>query len=149
MGRDPERTPMQWDSSHSAGFTTAAPWLPLASDFDKNNVAMLLDDDASILNLYRRLIALRRNHSALISGKLSGLAAEGNLLCYERANAEERLLILLNLGFDPIEAKLHSGTVLASTQFDRNEKRVENVVTVRGAEGLIIVLHDNPSAKSA
>jgi alpha-glucosidase len=148
MGRDPERTPMQWDSSPCAGFTTATPWLPLASDFDKNNVATLLNDNASLLHLYRSLIALRHTHSALISGKLSGLSAESNLLCYERADAEEKLLILLNLGFDPIEAKLQRGTVLSSTGFDRNEKRIEDVVTVRGAEGLIILLDDTLSAES-
>jgi alpha-glucosidase len=148
MGRDPERTPMQWDSSPCAGFTTATPWLPLASDFDKNNVATLLNDNASLLHLYRSLIALRRTHSALISGKVSGLSAESNLLCYERTDTEERLLILLNLGFDPIEAKLQRGTVLSSTGFDRNEKRVEDVVTIRGAEGLIILLDDTLSAES-
>jgi alpha-glucosidase len=149
MGRDPERTPMQWDSSHNAGFTTAAPWLPLVSDFDKNNVATLLDDDASILNLYRRLIALRRNHPVLVSGGLSQPLAKSNLLCYERADSAERLLVLLNMGFDPVESQLQSGTILLSTARDCDGQRIHDVVTVRGAEGLIIVLHDNPSAKSA
>ena len=149
MGRDPERTPMQWDTSHSADFTTAAPWLPLASDFDKNNVATLLDDDASILNLYRRLIALRRTHPVLVSGGLSQPSAKGNLLCYERADSAERLLVVLNMGFDPVESQLQSGTILLSTARDCDGQRIHDVVTVRGAEGLIIVLHDNPSAISA
>jgi alpha-glucosidase len=149
MGRDPERTPMQWDSSPGAGFTTATPWLPLASDFDKNNVATLLKDNASLLHLYRSLIALRRTHSPFISGKLSELSAENNLLRYERADAGERLLVLLNLGFDPVEAKLQSGTILSSTGFDRNQSRVENVVTVRGAEGLIILLDEGSSGEPA
>ena len=139
MGRDPERTPMQWDSSPNAGFTTAVPWLPLASDCDKNNVASLIEDSASILGLYRRLIALRRNHQALVGGALSQPSAEGNLLRYERVDAEETLLILLNFGFDPVEAEVQHGTILCSTCFDRNEYRVENTVTVLGAEGLIIL----------
>jgi alpha-glucosidase len=149
MGRDPERTPMQWDSSPGAGFTTATPWLPLASDFSQNNVATLLKDNASLLSLYRSLLVLRRAHPAFISGKLSGLSAESNLLRYERADDEERLLVLLNLGFDPIEAKLQSGKIVSSTRFDRNENRVDNAVTVRGAEGLIILLDEGSAGEPA
>jgi len=149
MGRDPERAPMQWDSSPRAGFTTATPWLPLASDFHENNVAKLLRDNACLLSLYRSLLVLRRAHPAFISGKLSGLSAESNLLRYERSDAKERLLVLLNLGFDPIEAKLQSGKIMSSTRFDRNENRVENAVTVRGAEGLIILLDEDSAGEPA
>jgi alpha-glucosidase len=142
MGRDPERTPMQWDRSAGAGFTTAIPWLPLAPDFKINNVATLLNDNASLLHLYRRLIALRRSCSVLIDGELSELSAEGNLLRYQRANSEARFLVLLNFGFDSIEARLQSGTIVSSTHSDRSEERIENTVSVRGAEGLIVHLDD-------
>jgi alpha-glucosidase len=142
MGRDPERTPMQWDNSPGAGFTVATPWLPLASDFDKNNVAALLADRTSLLHLYRRLIALRRTHPTLVSGGLSRLSTESSLLRYERVGSEKKLLILLNLGFDPVETRLQSGTILLSTGFDCDGQEIQNVVTVRGAEGLIILLDD-------
>jgi alpha-glucosidase len=142
MGRDPERTPMQWDTTINAGFTAAVPWLPLASDFDKNNVATLTADQTSILHLYRKLIALRRSRSGLVSGGLINLSALNNLLSYERLGLEGRLLVLLNLGFGPVEAMLRSGTILLSTGSDLDGKRVSNVVTVRGAEGLVILLDD-------
>src|SRR6185503_17285360 len=60
LGRDPERTPMQWDASPNAGFTSGTPWLPLAANYRTANVAAEHDDPASMLTLYRRLIALRR-----------------------------------------------------------------------------------------
>src|SRR6185503_14487766 len=59
LGRDPERTPMQWDGSGGAGFTTGEPWLPLADDVAAVNVEMQRDDTRSLLALYRRLLALR------------------------------------------------------------------------------------------
>jgi alpha-glucosidase len=143
MGRDPERTPMHWDSSPGAGFTSAVSWLPLASDFDKINVATLLDDHASLLHLYRRLIALRRARAILVNGELSRLSAESSLLRYERVGSAERLLVLLNLGLDPVKCQVQSGTILLSTRFDRDGQRVQSIATVRGAEGLVIVLDND------
>jgi alpha-glucosidase len=140
MGRDPERTPMQWNGSPGAGFTAAVPWLPLAADFDRNNVAALLADHASLLHLHRRLIALRRGGSPLVSGELSRLSAERSLLRYERVDSTERLLVLLNLGFDTVETHLQGGTILLSTGSDRDGHRVNDIVTVRGAEGFVILL---------
>ena len=59
LGRDPERTPMPWDGSPLAGFTTGKPWLPLGPDHASANVAAMSKSPDSILNLYRRLIELR------------------------------------------------------------------------------------------
>jgi alpha-glucosidase len=56
MGRDPERTPMTWDSSSAAGFTRGRPWLPFSVDYQTVNVEDMERNEASILNLYRRLI---------------------------------------------------------------------------------------------
>src|SRR5205085_3716774 len=56
LGRDPERTPMQWDQGPGAGFTAGTPWLPLAQDYRTVNVRAQRGDPKSILSLYRRLI---------------------------------------------------------------------------------------------
>ncbi|MCA9983912.1 MAG: DUF3459 domain-containing protein [Anaerolineales bacterium] len=99
LGRDPERTPMQWDSTANAGFTTGEPWLPLAPDFAEVNVAGQLADEQSTLAFYRRLLRLRREQPALTSGTIAlvdGLAAD--LLAYVRAYESRRLLIILNFG---------------------------------------------------
>src|SRR5687768_3061168 len=71
LGRDPQRTPMQWDDSPQAGFTTGTPWLPVAENFHSRNVKALAADDVSILNLYRHLIRLRHERNALGIGRYS------------------------------------------------------------------------------
>jgi alpha-glucosidase len=67
-GRDPARTPMQWDASMHAGFTSGQPWLPVSPDFGAVNVDRQRRDDASLLSLYRRVIQLRKASRALTSG---------------------------------------------------------------------------------
>jgi alpha-glucosidase len=95
-GRDPERTPMQWDASPNAGFTTGTPWLPLSPDFPRVNVAAQRDDPASLFSLYRRLLKLRRGSDALRSGTYRSLRAPRGVYVYERAAERERLLVALN-----------------------------------------------------
>jgi alpha-glucosidase len=75
VGRDGCRTPMQWDADPHGGFTTGTPWLPLASNYSRENVANLAADARSILNLYRALIDLRKNVPELVSGNYVSIAA--------------------------------------------------------------------------
>ncbi len=73
-GRDGERTPMQWDGSPEAGFTTSdKPWLPVPDTYKTVNVAEEVRDDDSLLNWYKQLIRLRRDNPALHSGTLTML----------------------------------------------------------------------------
>ena len=97
-GRDGCRTPMQWDASPLGGFTDATPWLPLV-DPQARNVADQAADPASLLSLYRRLIAARRASPALARGthrSLFGVAPE--VLAWLREADGERVLALLNTG---------------------------------------------------
>lgn len=98
VGRDPQRTPMQWDASRSAGFSDGAPWLPVASDYRQINVAAQRDDASSMLSLYRRLMALRRANPALTHGAYRPVAVDEDVLCYERVQADQRFLVALNFG---------------------------------------------------
>jgi alpha-glucosidase len=98
LGRDPVRTPMPWDGSANAGFTSASPWLPLNADWPTRNVARMAQDPHSLLTLYRRLAALRRAHPALSIGEMAVLDADGDVLAYERRHGAERLIVALNLG---------------------------------------------------
>jgi alpha-glucosidase len=98
LGRDPMRTPMPWDGSKNAGFTTAEPWLPLNADWPTRNVARMAEGPHSILTLYRRLLAMRRTHPALSIGDFAPLDAEGEVLAYERRHGAVRLIVALNLG---------------------------------------------------
>jgi alpha-glucosidase len=140
MGRDPERVPMPWDSSLLAGFTNGKPWLPLGGDHTSVNVAAQEQDESSLLHLYRKLITLRRIHPVLVSGEIFSVVADKNLLRYERAGGDERLLVLLNLGNNPVQAKTEAGKVIAATCSHREGEEVDALVELGGSEGLIIEL---------
>ncbi|MFT5143416.1 MAG: alpha-glucosidase, partial [Thalassolituus oleivorans] len=68
LGRDGCRTPMQWQAGQTGGFTTGVPWLPVSSDGAFRNVLLQTDEPDSLLNLYRRLLRLRRKHPSLHRG---------------------------------------------------------------------------------
>ncbi len=141
MGRDPERTPMQWDTSPGAGFTTGEPWLPLADDFREVNVAAQRGDPGSLLSLYRRLIALRRAEPALHAGDWEPVEAAGSLLAYRRAGGGSRFLVALNLGAETAALETGSaGPVALATRPERDGERVEGTVVLRGGEGVVVRL---------
>ena len=121
-----------------AGFTRRRPWLPLSADHQTKNVEVEERDRESILNMYRRLIALRRAHSVLVSGELRFITASGNLLNYERIADNERLLIFLNFGHSPVQATTEAGIVIAGTSPHRDKARVNNVIELQGSEGMVI-----------
>ena len=118
FGRDPARTPMAWDATAQAGFTTGEPWLPLHDDWPTRNVAEEAKNPASMLSLHRRLLALRRAHPALAIGDMAMLAAEGDVLAFTRMHGTTRLVVALNLGGTPQRlafANAHRLRVLLST----------------------------------
>jgi len=97
LGRDPERTPMQWTAEPGAGFTTTAePWLPLSDDFQRVNVAMQSNDPRSHLSFYRRLIWFRKQAPALTRGAYRALDAPSDTFVYLREHGSQRLLVALN-----------------------------------------------------
>jgi glycosidase len=142
LGRDPVRTPMPWDGSENAGFTTAKPWLPLNADWPARNVARMAQEPHSILALYRRLLAVRRAHSALAIGDFALLDAEGDVLAYERRHGAERLIVALNLGGHSQRLELPDWArdcrVLLSTVADAAPIE-DGAVLLRADEGLILM----------
>jgi alpha-glucosidase len=144
LGRDGARTPMQWDASAYAGFSGAEPWLPIHGGWRETNVAALRDDPGSILQLYRRLIALRRERPALAVGAYRPLAATGDLLLFVREAGSDRLLIALNLGSSPtnvsVAAGLLAGRWLVSSFGDRDDEIVSGSIDLRPDEGAVIEL---------
>lgn len=144
VGRDGCRTPMQWDASKHSGFSRAEPWLPLDRDFATANVAHLQKDQQSIYTLYRRLIVLRRAHLSLQLGSYEPIAAQGDLLLFIRTYQNERLLIALNLGRQPLRATIEgsniAGHLLLSTFLDRETEQMHGSVDLRPDEGAIFIL---------
>lgn len=118
VARDRSRTPVPWDASPHAGFSSAEPWLPLNDDWPVRNVAAQLADPRSTLALHRDLLALRRRHRALSVGSIELLDTDGDLIAYIRADGAETLLVALNLGDRPCALPLAGHRVqgvLAST----------------------------------
>jgi oligo-1,6-glucosidase/alpha-glucosidase len=119
IGRDRSRTPMPWDDSPNAGFSTGEPWLPLNDDWSSRNVAAQDADPGSMLNFYRLLLGLRRTYAALSMGSFRLLPAAPDVLCYLREHGGETLAVLLNLSSEPRRCELADGGavggILAST----------------------------------
>ena len=93
------RTPMQWGAGHGVGFTTGTPWERLQPDSLTANVAAEDADTGSLLNLYRRLIHLRRDNEALGTGKLVPLSAGSpQAVAYLRLAGNHAVLVVANLG---------------------------------------------------
>jgi len=140
LSRDPSRTPFQWDSSPNAGFTDGRPWLPLDPAFATRNVQALRDDPTSILNLHRRLIALRRRHWALSIGTFRLLGVQGDAIVYEREWSGETILVCLNLGnheqIISVPTQFARLSILASTYLDREGPIGD--LTLRPDEGVIL-----------
>ncbi len=132
IGRDRSRTPMPWDTSRFAGFSTVEPWLPLNADWPTRNVAAQEAEPGSMLHLYRRLLALRRARTALSLGDMTLLDAPDGVLAYERSHDGQRLRILLNLTSNAI-ALDWEGDPLLSTLGGEPKPR-----TLRADEGLIL-----------
>jgi alpha-glucosidase len=142
LGRDPARTPMQWDASAHAGFCAdaAEPWLPLAPDADRVNVAFQRDDPGSLLSLYRRLLALRRRHPALHSGDYETLAAPDGVLAYLRAWQGERMAVVVNLASDAREAVLEGvrGVIVLDTAGGREASDFDRRLVLDGGSAVVI-----------
>ena len=117
LGRDPSRTPMAWDGSANAGFSTVEPWLPLHDDWPSRNVAAQAEDAGSMLTLYRELLRLRRAEPALAVGSIQLSQGSEHVLAYERRHGASRLQILLNLSGKErrLPGGFKSGAFLLST----------------------------------
>jgi alpha-glucosidase len=146
VGRDGCRTPMQWDATSNAGFSTSPPWLPLADDFPQENVANLEADARSILSLYKALIGLRRQLPQLVAGAYVPIAAQGDLLLYRRQSEGRTITVALNLGAEPVSIRSQttglSGEILLSTFMDRQAEKIQGSLDLRGNEGVIIGASD-------
>ena len=127
-GRDGERNPMQWDDTANAGFDKSAKtWLPVAPNYKTVNVAAEAADPDSMLNWYRKLIALRRSDPALIEGSYRALdGTNANVLSYAREAFGRTVVVSLNMTSAKQTVRLSTevgpqrGKVLASTRKDAN-----------------------------
>jgi alpha-glucosidase len=140
-GRDPVRTPMRWEASENAGFTSGEPWLPIGADADVRNLAGQRQEEGSMLTLYRRLLEWRRSAPVMTRGRQRVLPVEGDVVGYVREDGGQRVWVALNLGagealvMKPIDGK---GRVVLSTGLDREGETVQGSLRLRPDEGCVI-----------
>lgn len=96
-GRDNARTPMQWDDSQNAGFTTGTPWINVNPNYKTINAAAQVNDPNSIYNFYKQLIALRHAHDIIVYGEMDLLYEDAHdLFAYTRSYNDEKITVLAN-----------------------------------------------------
>jgi alpha-glucosidase len=128
IGRDGERTPMQWTDSTNAGFSAHEPWLPVPPSYKTHNAATESKDPNSILEVYRKVLALRHTNTALLEGNYIALNEDDpNVLAYLRSYKGKGVLIALNMSNAPQKAKFN----LADRGFANNFK---SLLATSGAE---------------
>lgn len=146
VSRDPSRTPMQWSPESGAGFTTAQPWLPISFDHRSRNVERQQKNPNSLLNLYHRLVQLRRSEPALSVGSYTPVVTDcPDLLAYVREAEGTRFLVVLNLGHRPGQLtidELGSGTVVVASDREREGQNVSHRVAMLGDDGVVIRLRN-------
>ena len=109
-GRDNARTPMQWNDSAYAGFSTVKPWLPVHPNFKKINVDNDHRSKHSIQNFLKTFLALRKKHDAFVDGELFFHDFDPKVYAYERTNKSERLLIITSFADHPIRIRINEFT---------------------------------------
>ena len=128
-GRDNARTPMQWDDSANAGFTTGTPWIKVNDNYDKINAKSQVDDPDSIFSCYKKLVQLRKDYPVFVDGKFTLLLEDDeNIFAYSRKNEEKTMIVVCNF-FDkeipmPFAKECEGMEVLISNYKDTSDMSV-------------------------
>lgn len=139
--RDNSRTPMQWDDSANAGFTTGTPWLKAGKSYPEINVENEMQ--GPIFTFYQKLIALRKELPIIAEGSYRPVYEDSQqVYAFERQLGDEKLLVLNNFYPDPITIDIlpeyQNGEVLLSNY---EENQTAEVVTLRPYESLAIIVN--------
>lgn len=144
IGRDPERTPMQWtpDENDNAGFSTAKPWLPVNTACKNVNVELEQQEPDSFLALYRRLLTLRSRYQILRTGEYEPLSGtDKDIFAYARwTPGKQRVLVAMNFSKETRRVKLlHADSILCTTHpVDYPDVDEDDFVTLRPYEGVLV-----------
>lgn len=141
FSRDNARTPMQWDNSENAGFTTGNPWLPVNPNYKRINVASQMEDSDSVRSFYKELIALRKNEEykeTVVYGELEPVFEEQhNLMAYYR-KADKTLLVIGNYQREEQEVLLPEGYKKVLINNYKDIRRKNNTILMHGYQVLIL-----------
>ena len=140
--RDNARTPMQWDASENAGFTTGTPWIALNPNYKKINVADQLNRDDSVFHYYQKLIRLRKENEIIVYGKYELLLPEDeNIFAYTRTLDNQKLLVVCN--FSKSNQKFDfSGYENAKVLISNYDRDVREDGTLKPYETAVLLLEN-------
>jgi len=147
LGRDPERTPMQWNGETHAGFSSVEPWLPVAKNYREVNVEKQTRDPQSMLALYRKMIHWRKKSSALRHGTYESLdlgAHHQTVFAYWRRHKDEKVLVVLNFSDKKqnLSLRMKNATLICNTHLDKTPGSVLDLTrfSLRPHEGYLFTV---------
>ena len=142
MSRDNARTPMQWSNEGNAGFTTGKPWLKVNANYQVINVDSQEKDADSVLNYYRKLVAVRKApeyKEVFTYGKfVPAYQDTETVMAFYRENENQRMLVAANFGEEPVELKLEYAVKRVALS---NKNKVENpgqTITLNSCEVIVL-----------
>ena len=144
--RDNARTPMQWNSGENGGFTEGEPWINVNPNKDRINVENEKTKENSVLNFYRKLISLRKEHEVLVYGKYRLILGEDeNIFAFLREGSEETSLTVLNFSneesiFNPGKELNHDTGELLLANYSMDEPEEAAPSTLRPYEARLYLL---------
>lgn len=143
-GRDGCRSPMQWNENIFSGFSNVKPWLPVHPNYVQRNVKLQAFNPDSLLNFYKDIIQLRRDHPALYMGDITFFDdKKKEVLAYTRQSVDEQILVLLNfenktVSFEiPGELRAHSWRVLFAQYLEPNKQIKDASISLAPYETVI------------
>lgn len=140
--RDNARTPMPWDTSENAGFTTGTPWLALNPNYNKINVADQLKREDSVFHYYQKLIKLRKEYEIIVYGKYELLLPDDeHIFAYVRTLGNQKLLVVCN--FSKTEQKFDfTGYENAKVLISNYDGNISEKATLKPYSAIALLLDD-------
>jgi len=150
-GRDPERTPMQWDDTKNAGFSKAEPWLPVASDFQDQNTVTEKADPDSFWHLYKQLISRRAKEKSLSLGNFELFETpEHDVLAYRRSYpGKPSFVTIVNFSESPVSlpAPVPIAELVVSSAGQKTKAGKPNAeIALAGHEAVVYLATDHPAS---
>lgn len=141
LSRDNGRTPMQWDNTNNAGFSSETPWLPVHENHTTVNVANQQNDHNSVLNHFRKMVALRKDNLLLVYGEYEIIQEEHpTIYAYSRTLDDEQMKILLN--FSELTSKINLSNLVQIKEVlinNYNELLIDkNTITLKPFQAVVL-----------
>ena len=144
MSRDNARTPVQWSSQENAGFTTGTPWLKVNANYQEINVESQENDADSVLNYYRRLVAVRKSpeyKEVFTYGKFVPVYQDTEtIMAYYRENGNQRMLVAANFGKEAAELKLEYPVKRVVLSNQNKVEKPEQMLKLESCEVIVLEL---------